>query len=202
MTTATVGGKATASLVNGIETFASEMGEFLVLPTSPTSGVTISPLGRVTIAPVPTVDLRNMFSVAYANYELWYDLVASTATSLLGQLTTGGTPSTASYFGSNANDTASAHANAAAPTTALELCTTAPAAGLSMTGRVQLFGPGLAANSRYSAQTMAQTGASTMTVGHTAGGHNVATGYDCLLLSLNGAGNISGTLWMIAKTNG
>lgn len=125
-TPATVGGKAAAAIINGIESNVGATMGFQMIPTVTGTGVTVGALGTVTFATTNTGTLKNCFSAKFNNYLIVFSAsVSSAAATLSIQPAIAGTPTVtgtyASYFYQGSATGAMSGTFAATATTAIML---------------------------------------------------------------------------------
>lgn len=206
MQLATVGGKATASIPNGIETFAAAVSSFLVLPTSVAVGSgskTVAPLGTVTFTGASTVTVNGCFTSTYDNYHIVLN-VPTTSTSLLltMQFTLAGAAVTTLNYDAQVSTTTG---------TTVAAAQTLAAANWQISGNalpihsltIEMFGPALTQATTAIVDTLSTANPMTASAFWTKKGalHRLATAYDGLMLTAS-TGTMTGTISVFGWNKG
>ncbi len=158
------------------------------------TGVSVSG-NTVVLSSATAPDIRGLFaSSTFDSYKVSWRLQMSAAAYPTAQLTTGGTPSTGSYYGTVSVDTSGGHTSAPAPTGFIQFAAAAAASTGYQVGEMTLYGPALAAQTQFDGSVTTQTSVSTATTGKLGGGHSVTTPYDGLLFAISGGGTMTGTI--------
>lgn len=198
MQLATVGGKATASIPNGIETVVNLQGSTAVLVTSPTSGVTVSAKGKVTI-PAGTASPVIIDGITgFENYDVIWKLTTSAATAPTVQLrtTVPSTDATSNYdyqYSAGAATAATAGSSAGTPQAQWP---TAIANATRHVVRGTLFAPGLAEATEFLFASVDRTVASGIaTISQIDGTYRANTIMAGLSITIP-TGTVGGELWV------
>lgn len=204
MTLATVGGKATASIPNGIETYVTPMGSAVILPTSVAVGAgsrTISTLGRINLTAATTIDIRGIFNQGYAAVSCYFEGVFSGAAYWTAQFTVGGTPNTSGYSYSVMATTTAAAFSASGAVANWQVQQAASGAGMTASGEMKFFGVGTSAACVMSQVGGVVTTTSAVTGGHVQGQHTSTVARDGIFLTPV-TGTFTGVMWFTGINNG
>lgn len=200
MQLATVGGKATASIPNGIETFVAPLGTSLIVPTSAVNA-SLTTLGKVSFNAQTSVSINGCFTSAYDNYIVITALTAASAsTGVYYRNRVAGTDAITNYnintFEINSAGTG-ASSNAAAQTLA-QFGRAGISTGSGGTTTMTVFGPNLVLPTRMLSQYVdADFFGGTKYINHT-----TAAAYDGFTVLTNGAPTISGSIRIYGYNQG
>ena len=173
----------------------------LIVPTSVAgSGVSMSPLGKITIAGAASASLNGVFGSQYDNYLLMTNLTFSISSLLQVNLRAAGVDSGTANYNYQAVQGAGSTAGAGGiiGQTAFFFSNTP---GGQVDCEVKLYGPSLPVATRYSSEFYGLAGG-TQNVGIIGGSNGLTSVFDGLTLKPSGGGTMTGNVRVYGFSNG
>lgn len=197
-----VGAKITAAITNAITNIVNATGLVLVPPASVAgTGVAMTQLGKVTVAGASSASLNGVFTSAYDNYLIVCNLTFSASSLLSLLMRAAGTDNVAAAYAYQAVQGSGATAGAGGITGQTSTFLTNQAGTLADC-RTDIFGPALAAATRYWSEFYSVAGTS-QAAGAIAGEHTVASSFDGFTIKpATGGATMTGTIRVYGYNNG
>lgn len=196
-----VGAKITAAILNKIINAVNAGGAALVPPASVAgTGVSLTTLGKVTFTAATSVSLDGVFTGAYDNYEIVFDIPTLTAAALVSfRFRAAGTDDNSGNY-SREVVTSSGTTTTTGPTLSDTLTYVTAAAVLNASGKVSVFNAARPLAKRLLAFSYGVNG-STQVVGQVGTVMNTTTAYDGFTITA-ASGTMTGTVRVYGFNNG